>query len=325
MANGAFGVGPADNGVEASAAAKDKAGVVGTNVYSGPVNQIISSGPAGVFGVTTSDQGAGVLGLNENPTGGVGVEGRGATAGVDARSNGGTGIRAISHRNDGAQLTTHSNSFNGVFGNNTSRVATREGAPTPVGNGVFGYSAVPNASGVCGAVSEENDRGAGVTGIGPTAGRFFGHVDVIGDITCTGDIKLTGADLAEHFELIAEEPVDSGTVVVLEGVNRVRVSSHPYDHRVAGVLSGGGSYRPGILLDHANTAGRPLALAGKVYCRVDASATPVEVGDLLTTSATPGCAMKATDASRAFGAVLGKAMAAASGGVRVIPILVALH
>jgi hypothetical protein len=52
-----------------------------------------------------------------------------------------------------------------------------------------------------------------------------------------------------------------------------------------------------------------VALAGRVYCNVDATRTAaVEPGDLLTTSATPGYAMKGTDYSRAQGAILGKAM-----------------
>ena len=52
----------------------------------------------------------------------------------------------------------------------------------------------------------------------------------------------------------------------------------------------------------------PVALVGKVYCKVDASYSPIEVGDLLTTSLTPGHAMKANDHVKAFGAVIGKAL-----------------
>jgi hypothetical protein len=51
-----------------------------------------------------------------------------------------------------------------------------------------------------------------------------------------------------------------------------------------------------------------VALAGRVYCNLDATETGVEPGDLLTTSPTPGYAMKATDYARAQGAILGKAM-----------------
>jgi hypothetical protein len=36
-------------------------------------------------------------------------------------------------------------------------------------------------------------------------------------------------------------------------------------------------------------------LVSKVYCKVDAQYASIEVGDLLTSSPTPGCAMKAED------------------------------
>jgi hypothetical protein len=45
-----------------------------------------------------------------------------------------------------------------------------------------------------------------------------------------------------------------------------------------------------------------------VYCWCDASSAAIEPGDLLTTSATPGHAMKVTDTAKAQGAILGKAM-----------------
>jgi hypothetical protein len=69
----------------------------------------------------------------------------------------------------------------------------------------------------------------------------------------------------------------------------------------------------------------PVALLGKVYCKVDASYASIEVGDLLTTSATAGHAMKAADPARAFGAVLGKALRGVSSGQALIPVLVALQ
>ena len=52
---------------------------------------------------------------------------------------------------------------------------------------------------------------------------------------------------------------------------------------------------------------------------------PIEVGDLLTTSATPGHAMKATDPLKAFGAVIGKALRPLDSGQGLIPVLIALQ
>ena len=68
-----------------------------------------------------------------------------------------------------------------------------------------------------------------------------------------------------------------------------------------------------------------MALVGKVYCKVDASENAIEIGDLLTTSSTPGYAMKASDSGKAFGCILGKAMASISSATGEIPILVCLQ
>jgi hypothetical protein len=104
-------------------------------------------------------------------------------------------------------------------------------------------------------------------------------------------------------------------------------SQQAYDKRVAGVISGAGDLRPGIVLDKQQTQGNrmPIALLGKVYCKVDARNSPVEVGDLLTTSSTPGHAMKAADPLKAFGSVIGKALRPLAAGQGMVPILIALQ
>ena len=114
--------------------------------------------------------------------------------------------------------------------------------------------------------------------------------------------------------------------MVLAGDDQVQVSREAYDRRVAGVVSGAGSYRPGLILDRRTDATRqPLALTGKVWCRIDADWGRVELGDLLTTSPTPGHAMRANDPARAFGAVIGKALRPLTTGRGLIPILIALR
>ena len=64
---------------------------------------------------------------------------------------------------------------------------------------------------------------------------------------------------------------------------------------------------------------------GKVYCKVDADASAIETGDMLTTSNIPGYAMKALDPIKAFGAVIGKALGSLDCGKGLIPILVVLQ
>ena len=158
------------------------------------------------------------------------------------------------------------------------------------------------------------------------AGEFGGNVHVSGDLLVDGDVKLKGGDLAEQFEVVGALDAEPGMVVVIAGDDRVRVSERSYDRRVAGVISGGGSYRAGIVLDRKSCGRRrALALTGKVWCRVDASDSPIEIGDLLTTSTRPGHAMKAVESSKAFGAVIGKALEPLASGQGLIPILVALQ
>jgi hypothetical protein len=148
-----------------------------------------------------------------------------------------------------------------------------------------------------------------------------------GNVTVPGDILLTGADCAEQFDASDPDALQPGTVVVIDEGGALRESSHAYDKKVAGVISGAGDYSSGILLDNRSGSERrvPVALAGKTYCKVDAEYSPIEVGDLLTTSLTPGHAMKATQFDKAFGAIIGKALKPLPSGSGLIPILVALQ
>lgn len=157
--------------------------------------------------------------------------------------------------------------------------------------------------------------------------EITGRLRTRGDLIVDGDIQLAGADYAEDFDTDDAAGAVPGAVMVLGDTGGIRVSDTAYDRRVAGVISGAGGYRPAIILDRRKThAGRrPLALMGKVWCQVDAREAAVAVGDLLTTSTTPGHAMKAGDAARAFGAVIGKALQPLAAGCGLVPILVALQ
>jgi hypothetical protein len=106
----------------------------------------------------------------------------------------------------------------------------------------------------------------------------------------------------------------------------VRACSEPYDRCVVGVVSGAGGYRPAIVLDCQDGGNRwHVALLGRVWCKVDADLASINAGDMLTTSDTPGHAMRATDRERAFGAVIGKALGSLDRGRGMVPILVALQ
>ncbi|PSN14184.1 hypothetical protein C7293_12810 [filamentous cyanobacterium CCT1] len=143
----------------------------------------------------------------------------------------------------------------------------------------------------------------------------------------TGDIILQNADCAEDFPVKNAEALEPGTVVAIGEEMQLHISDREYDKRVAGIVAGAGDLKPGIILGRSKKAVQqlPIALMGRVYCKVDARNGAIEIGDLLTTSSTPGHAMKATDPMKAFGAVIGKSLAALDSGTGIVPVLVALQ
>ncbi len=118
-----------------------------------------------------------------------------------------------------------------------------------------------------------------------------------------------GLDYAEGFDVSDGRAVSRGSVLIIDPENpgQLALSERPYDYRVAGIVAGAQGKGSGVRLG-IGQFDYDVALAGRVYCNVDASEAGIEPGDLLTTSATPGYAMKAADAALAQGAILGKAM-----------------
>ncbi|MGQ0596036.1 hypothetical protein [Aquabacterium sp.] len=240
---------------------------------------------AGVRG--TSVEGRGTEGWSTNGEGVVGISKK--AAGVSGQSEDGWGVVGISTNNEGMRAET-----------NSTQVAAMAAIQK-------------NETSQSSAFYAEHKGGL-------LAGHFVGKVLV------TGDIQLLNADCAEEFDIVHHD-VDAGTVVVLNGDGSVVAGQQPYDKRVAGVISGAGDYRPGLVLDRRET-GRlrlPVALLGKVHCKVDAQYGAVQTGDLLTTSPTAGHAMKATDVLRTPGAVIGKALGPLAQGQGLVPILIALQ
>jgi hypothetical protein len=323
---GVYGESQQHEGVHGLSHAAGHGGAVGVNDQTGGTGVFGTSPGRGVWGQSTGND-YGVVG---NSVGGVGVIGTSeGQEGVHGESNSPTtaavaGI-ALNPQGTGAGVYGESRGagpagfFKGNSVGGVGVIGTSEGQ-----EGVHGESNSPTTAAVAGIALNPQGTGAGVygesRGAGP-AGFFKGNVVV------TGDIFLQNADCAEDFDVAALEGVEPGSVMVIGHDSALQQSEQAYDKRVAGVVSGGGDYEPGIVLDRRAPAQnrKSIALLGKVYCKVDASRAPIEVGDLLTTSPNPGHAMKATDPVRAFGAVIGKALRPLGDGQGLIPILVALQ
>jgi hypothetical protein len=289
----------------------------------------------GVEGISQSNGGSGVVGFAHGPVTATelapGVPTAPLRVGVYGVVDAGTGVLG----QNGAIGTVIAP---GAAGSGHVPQGSTVGAiwgDSKAGNGVYGSSAGWNgvegdswSAAHAGVAGQNNAGGPGVWGSSSgNAGQFEGNVLVTGTLTVNQDILLPGADCAEQFDVAGERQIGPGTVVVIDRDGALRESRDAYDRKVAGVVSGAGEYKPGIVLDRgASDKNRmPVALVGKVYCKVDAQYASVEVGDLLTASPTPGHAMKAVDPLRAFGAVIGKALRPLQSGTALIPVLVALQ
>ncbi len=147
-------------------------------------------------------------------------------------------------------------------------------------------------------------------------------------------LEITGgSDLSEQFRVSPTDrmkALEPGLVVSIDPHNpgELQVCQTAYDHKVAGVISGAGGVRPGMLMGQKGSVAdgdHPVALTGRVYVRADATGGVIEPGDLLTTSDVAGHAMKVTDHNRANGAILGKAMTGLADGQGLVLVLVSLQ
>jgi hypothetical protein len=345
------------NGVHGVSVAATGAGVFGE--HKGGGQGVLGSSVSGTSVDARSQSGTAVNALSTSGTGISAVSSTGIA--VQAISNSGTGVQGSSGPILGGGLGGGAVTGDGVVGIGKNGVHGRSASPTDSGvwgentGGGFGVSG-SSVSGwgisgssqngqaghfqgkveVIGDLTVQNINGAtitclnGLSTIGDVSHignvKVQGGVTCTGDMNCSGDIFLTHADCAEDFDVPACADARPGTVMVITDEGNLIPSSRAYDRCVAGVVSGAGGLQPGITLGrHSSGARTPIALIGKVYCQVDAQYAAIEVGDLLTTCAMAGHAMKATDPARAFGAVIGKALQPLAQGQGMIPVLVALQ
>jgi hypothetical protein len=133
-------------------------------------------------------------------------------------------------------------------------------------------------------------------------------LDQNGNATISGTLTTNAGsfDVAEDYPT-KDQTIAPGDVLSVDQNNsgEVQKTTTSYDHTIIGVYS----TKPGFRLSENNGTIKgdkavPVALTGRVPVKVDLEGGAIHEGDYLTSSSTPGVAMKATKP----GQVLGKAL-----------------
>ena len=342
-------------GVWGIAASDDGRGVYGrAPVYGVYGETTATSGIArGVFGTTASTSGRGVYGRATASSG--------TTYGGRFRADSSSGYGAYGYASAGSGTTygiygkSESPDGYGVYGEAPVYGVYGEATRTSGGAvGVFGETSSSSGYGVHGVALATSGNTRGVSGIVQSANGIAGYFKVqsasglglrvespgmlitawdgdpldrrfrvtnIGNVYADGTFNPGGADLAEM--LPAVDGLEPGDVLVIGLDGKLTRSGEAYSTAVAGVYSTKPGFVGGSDEDGINAGQVPVAVVGVVPVKASAENGAIRPGDLLTTSSTPGHAMKATEPK--LGAILGKALGELKAGTGVIEVLVILQ
>ena len=121
------------------------------------------------------------------------------------------------------------------------------------------------------------------------------------------------------------EPAEAGDVLELDVTHAgsYRLSRGPCSHAVAGVVS----TEPGVVLGGSGSVEGTvlLALLGIVRVKVTNEGGPIQPGDLLVSSSTPGYAMRSVGDGPCLCALVGKALEPMTDERGVIMVLLTAH
>jgi hypothetical protein len=309
--------------------------------FAGVIGRVDNTNAAAVVGVAQASSGAteGVRGRSFSPEG-IGVRGIGglpAPAGQPVTEGSATGVLGASNTTVGIGVIGRSIDNIGVLGEVTTETRLNLGASV----GVLGQTATTTGltEGVSGLVYSPSgtagvfrNRGGGdiLVGEGPNEVHMF-RFDGQGNLFLVGVLQMNSpnADLAERIE--TKESLSGGDVIEIDptATGRFRKSTTRLSTRVAGIISSAPAITlasHGDIKSGAEHDRRPvLALAGTVPVKVTNEAGSIQVGDLLTTSSTPGFAMRCADRVACIGAILGKALEPLSTQTGVVRALVTLQ
>ncbi|MCO6492887.1 MAG: hypothetical protein J5I98_30995 [Phaeodactylibacter sp.] len=162
---------------------------------------------------------------------------------------------------------------------------------------------------------------------GGTKLRGNGRPSVFSGTVEVDVLKINGGgDGAEYFNVKKSDNLEPGSLAVIddESAGKLKVSSRPYDPKVAGVISGAGGVRPGITLEQKEVleGDELVSLWGRVYVKATAKNGKIRPGDLLTSSHIPGHVMKARKKRKSRGAVIGKALSSLEDGEGLVLLLI---
>jgi len=250
-------------------------------------NESDKDGAVGVLGISHS--------LTENQFVGYGILGHANHIGVRGQSLGGetgsgSGVLGISRFGAGGVFSSEHN-FS-VIADGFGKLSETDNSINLIGNGDALYV-----------------KGHSV---------FEGKLDIKNQ-----DIKDSPSNLVEMFEVDEDEFLSNGDLLVIspKGNSVLSRARTMYNSSVLGVISG----NPGIIFDNTGKEKKiyPVALTGKVFCKIDARDNPVAPGDLIVTSNTPGCGMVGKiDSFDKMGTVIGKALDKLEEGIDLLPIFI---
>ena len=259
-----------------------------------------------------------------------------ATNVVSTCSGGGSGTVVDARTNTGTHTYTESTAAQGYYLSDTvANTATSitfnvTGVSNTEGNVVYIDSSVTKTSGTTAAhvyvqmngtqiasetvasatTDDENFIAMYING----AWRIMGY----GNTTSGGANTYDTADYAEWIDYSGDTAPQPGDVLTVgDNDTSVKDASTPYDSALMGVVSTS-PYQVGGKDDGHSVI---LALTGRVPVKVSTENGPIKPGDPLTSSSTPGVAMKATKP----GDIIGTALAAYDGTQPTNQIMVQLH